>query len=208
MKQVDKKSYKFEKYSYPERWGSYFYQIKEAIRFSPNNILEIGVGDQVLGSYIKNNTDISYTSLDVAEDLHPDTTGSVTAIPFGDGSFDVVVGYEVLEHIPFEDFEKALSEISRVSKTGAIISLPHFGPSLKFSFKIPFIKEIKIAFKIPYPKKHVFNGQHYWEIGKKGFGVDMVKKSIKKYFDIIQDYVPWENQYHHFFILKKSNPKH
>ncbi len=202
--QVDKSSYKFQKYSYPERWGSYFYQIKEVLAFSPKSILEIGVGDGVLGAYIKNNTDISYKSLDVAEDLNPDATGSVVSIPFEDKSFDVVVAYEVLEHIPFGGFEKALMELGRVSRGGVVISLPHFGPPVKFSLKIPFVPEIKISFKIPFPKRHVFNGQHYWEIGTRGYGVYKIRKTLGKYFYILEDYVPWENQYHHFFILRKK----
>ena len=59
-------------------------------------------------------TDISYKSVDVAEDLQPEVVGSVTKLPFPDKSFDVVVAFEVLEHLPFEKFEVAVSEISRV----------------------------------------------------------------------------------------------
>ena len=203
--QVDKNNYKFEKYSYLERWGSYYYQIKEALKSAPKNILEIGAGDGVFGDHIKRNTTISYKSLDVAPDLNPDVVGDILSLPFPDDSFDVIVAYEVLEHIPYENFEKALSEVARVSKKHAVISLPHFGPPIKFSIKIPFLPEIKIALKLPYPKKHVFNGQHYWEIGKKGYSPRKIKKVLEKHFEVIKDYVPFENQYHHFYILEKKS---
>jgi len=86
----------------------------------------------------------------------------------------------------------------------AVISLPHFGPAVKFLFKIPFLPEIKILFKIPYPKKHVFKGEHYWEIGKYDYPLRRIKNDIKKSgFIIKNDYIVFENPLHHFFVLKK-----
>lgn len=201
--QVNKEHYNFDSYSHLDRWASYYYQLKEVLTFKPDNILEIGVGDKVFGSFIKNNTNISYTSIDIAPDLKPDTVGSVLELPFLDNSFDVVCAFEVLEHLPFEDFEKALSEITRVSKKSSVISLPHFGPPVKFLLKLPFIPEIKFSFKIPFLKNHIFNGQHYFEIGKKTYNLSVIIKKIKKYGIIKKEYVPFENQYHHFFVITK-----
>jgi len=54
--------------------------------------------------------------------------GDITRLPFSDGSFDLVICSEVLEHIP-ED-SKAVSEITRVLKPGevAVVSVPRFFP--------------------------------------------------------------------------------
>lgn len=201
--QVDKTHYNFNKYSNLERWASYYYQLKEALSDSPKNILEVGVGDKVFGSFIKNNTDIEYTSVDIAEDLSPDILGSVTNLPLGDNSFDTVCIFEVLEHLPFEDFEKAVSELLRVSNNKVLISLPHFGPPVKFLLKIPLLPEIKLTFKIPWKRKHTWNGEHYFEIGKAGFPLSLIKEKLSKKAKIVREYVPFENQYHHFFVLKK-----
>lgn len=84
-----------------------------------------------------------------------------------------------------------------------ILSLPHFGPPIKLSFKIPFLKEIKIAFKISYLVKHKTNGEHYWEIGKRGYQSSKIRKIIKRYFKIKKEFIPFENQYHHFYVLEK-----
>lgn len=52
-------------------------------------------------------------------------SGSVTAIPFGNESFDLVLCIEVLEHI--EDDQQACREIARVMKSDAslVLSLPY-----------------------------------------------------------------------------------
>ncbi|MBI2618394.1 methyltransferase domain-containing protein [Candidatus Kaiserbacteria bacterium] len=200
-KQVNKDAYEFLPYCYPDRWASYYYQLREVIKLRPSSVLEIGTGDGVFKRYLKNNTDITYTNLDIAADLSPDIVGTVEKIPLPDKSVDVVVAFEVLEHIPFERFETALSELARVARKAVVISLPHFGPPVKFSMKVPFLPEIRLAFKIPFPKKHIFNGEHYWEIGKRGFSVSHIRSVIKKYFSIEQEFIPFENQYHHFFVL-------
>lgn len=205
MQQVNKHTYDFARYAHPGRWVSYYHQIKEVLARVPGTVLEIGVGDGVLRDYLLRNTDIRYTSADIAEDLKPDIVADVSKmLPFPDGSFDIVCAFEILEHLPFEKFEHALVEIARVSRKGVIISLPHFGPPLTLSFKVPFLSEIRLAWKIPFPKMHVFNGQHYWEIGKRGFSVRRIRQTLHKHFVIVKDFIPFENQYHHFFVLEKK----
>lgn len=201
MKQVDKKEYKFSSYAFVGRFVSYYHQLSEVLKLEPKSILEVGVGDGVFKNYIKENTDVSYTNIDVADDLHPDVVGSVTKIPFEDKSFDVVCAFEVLEHLPFEQFEVALKELARVSRRAVVLSLPHFGPPVQLYIKVPFMKPLRISFKIPFSKKHKFNGQHYWEIGKKGYSSRLIKNILKKLFVLKMDFIPFENQYHHFYIL-------
>lgn len=204
MTQVDKKAYYFSTYSTVDRWVSYYYQLQFVLECLPKTILEIGVGDKVFGSYIKQNTDIKYTSLDYDQSVKPDVVADVLALPFKNNEFDLICIFEVLEHIQYNQFENALKELSRVSKKDVIISLPHFGPPIKFSFKIPFLPEIKLSYKIPFFKKHIFNGQHYWEIGKKGYSKRTIRNMLSKYFYIKKEFIPFENQYHHFYILQKK----
>lgn len=203
MQQTDKSWYNFRKYAGVDRFVSYYHQLDEALSLKPESILEVGVGDHVFGNYIEKNTDIRYESADVASDLHPTHTGSIEKLPLPDSSYDLVCAFEVLEHLPFEKLPTALKELSRVSKRYVLISIPHFGPPVKVSFKLPFLAEIKIAFKIPFAKTHVYNGQHYWELGKKDFPVSRVREELAKHFSIKKEFVPFENQYHHFFVLEK-----
>lgn len=203
MKQVDKKAYSFSSYCGLDRWASYHYQIREVLKNSPSTVLEVGTGDGILKNYLVTNTSIVYKNLDIAEDLNPDVLGSVENIPLPENSFDLVCAFEILEHLPFDKFETSLKELFRVSKKDIIISLPHFGPPVKFLFKIPFFPQMQFAFKITIPKGHIFNGQHYWEIGKHGYPASKIREILKRYFIIVDEFVPFENQYHHFFVLKK-----
>lgn len=166
-------------------------------------MLEIGVGDRVIQSFISNNTVIQYRSLDYASDLHPDIVASVTDIPLPDAFCDVVCAFEVLEHLPFDQFDLAVSEMARVAKTHFMISLPHYGPAVRCAIKVPLLPECRIAWKMPFPRTHVFNGQHYWEIGKRGYPVKTIRRILEKYGMLEEELIPHENQYHHFFILQK-----
>lgn len=200
--QVDKSQYHFEKYAFEGRFASYYWQLREVLALNPTSVLEVGVGDRVFGSFIKNNTDVAYTSLDVAEDLHPDIVGNILKLPFAGKSFDVVCAFEVLEHLPFEEFNHALAELARVARTHVVISVPHFGPMLSFSLKVPFLPQIRVALKIPFPKEHKFNGQHYWELGKRVYPTRKIRRVLKNHGEITRDFIPFNNPYHHFFIIK------
>ncbi|MFH1820681.1 MAG: methyltransferase domain-containing protein [Candidatus Nealsonbacteria bacterium] len=194
--------YSFEKYVYLSRWMDYWYQVKEILFLHPRKILEVGIGNKVVCNYLKSEG-VDVITFDVDEKLKPDVNGSVKSMPFEDSSFDVVLCAEVLEHLPFDDFEKALKELKRVSGRYVVLSLPHFGPAVKISLKIPFVKEIKLAFKVYFPIVHKFNGEHYWEIGKKGYPLSKIREILKNHFKIKKEFVPFESQYHRFYILEK-----
>ncbi|HEY4487359.1 MAG TPA: methyltransferase domain-containing protein [Candidatus Paceibacterota bacterium] len=204
MIQVTKEAgYQAGKYAKLDRFASYAYQVQTLLSTSPSTILEIGVGDGVVSSYFARHSDISYKTVDFAADLSPDIVADVRALPFENNAFDTVCAFQVLEHLPFEDFESSVGELMRVAKKYVIISLPHFSHPLKFSLKIPLFPEIKVCIRIPHPKKHVFDGQHYWEIGKRGYSANRIRSMLQKIGTIEREITPFENPAHHFFVLKK-----
>lgn len=203
MKQVNKDAYDFTRYVGTDRWASYYYQLAEIFACAPASVLEVGVGDGVVGERLRH-AGVAYTSVDIASDVHPDIVAPVTAIPVPDASHDVVCAFEILEHLPFDQFDAALRELARVSNGHVLLSLPHFGPSVRIELKVPGIPRLRAAWKVPVPKQHVFNGQHYWEIGKRGFPVRRIRRALAQHFVIRKEFVPFENQYHHFFVLTKK----
>ncbi len=192
-----------KEYNDLKRWMSYWYQIKEVLELNPKSVLVVGKGDGLVPMYLKT-WGLDVVTLDNDESLSPDIEASVLSIPLNDNSFDAVLCAEVLEHLSYSEFNKALSEIKRVAKTDAIISLPHFGPAIRFLLKIPFLPELRFILKLPYPIKHQFKGEHYWEIGKRGYPLRRIRNDIKKSgFTIKNDYIVFENPLHHFLCLKK-----
>lgn len=167
--QVDKSHYG-AKYRSKDRWLSYFYQLKLVRELSPLSLLEIGPGEGVVTDVLRKDG-VAVTTIDIAPDLNPDVVGSVIQLPFKDKEFDLALACEILEHIKFEDVPQALRELVRVSRAHVVISLPHPGQVL-FSgvFKLPFMSWRGVRLQVPFFwKTHRFNGEHYWELGKKGF---------------------------------------
>ncbi|MEK7578828.1 MAG: methyltransferase domain-containing protein [Patescibacteria group bacterium] len=197
-------NYYFSKeYNDSKRWMSYWHQVREVLDFNPKSVLIIGKGSGLVSEYLKL-VGIKTITLDIDESLNTDVVASVLKMPFSDNEFDAVLCAQVLEHLPYEDFGQALSEIKKAAKIGAVISLPHFGPAIKFLLKIPFLPELRFIFKLPYPIKHLFKGEHYWEIGKRDYPPRRIRNDIKNSgFAVKNDYIVFENPLHHFFILKK-----
>lgn len=192
-----------KEYNDSKRRMSYWYQVKEVLACKPENVLVIGKGNGLVPEYLKLDG-IKIITLDINKHLKPDVVASVLTMPLGDNTFDTVLCAQVLEHLPYGEFEKSLREIRRVTKRCAIISLPHFGPVIKFYLKIPLLPPLKFIVKLPYPRKHVFKGEHCWEIGKRGYPMRKIKKDIVNSGLIIEkDFIVFENPLHHFFVLKK-----
>lgn len=169
--QVDSSHYERASYRSQDRWDSYWHQLDLIRTVSPKTVLEVGLGEGVVADHLKRKG-IKVTTVDIAEDLQPDVVASVTDMPFKEGEFDVVLAAEILEHIRFEDVPKALSEIARVARTHAVISIPHPGYVFSFVFKLPLLPRTALLLKIPFFwQTHVFNGEHYWELGKRGYSV-------------------------------------
>ena len=114
---------------------------------------------------------------------------------------DVAASFELLEHLSCE------GEIHRVSSRYAVLSLPDSTRAYRLDIQIPKLGELEILIPLPRLKapKHVFNGEHYWEIGKAGYALRRVMGDMfKAGFRIIKTYRVFENPYHRFFVLEKT----
>jgi len=202
--QVTREHYKFGRYVRKKRWMSYHYQLDLIYKLNPKTILEIGIGNNFLKKQLCK--DFNITTLDFDKSLEPDIVGNVTNIPLKDNSFDLVVCFQVLEHLPFKYFKIALREIKRVSKKNVIISLPYaYHEFLWLSVSIAKKERINFSLTVPrFYESHEFNGEHYWEIGKKGYPLKHIKGILKKFFIIKKTINPFENKGHVFFILEKT----
>jgi SAM-dependent methyltransferase len=192
---------------HPLRIESVTEQLRQICYSGYTNILEIGIGVGFLRHCFKLFPQVSHTTIDIAEDLHPDFVGSVTRMPFGDKQFDVTVCAQVLEHLPFTEFLPALNEIRRVTRHRVIMSLPdarrHFGIGLCLARLGWFHHEWNPARRRLARQTLRFEGEHYWEIGYKGtLGRDVVGRIRQAGFKMERQYRLFRHPWHCFFILR------
>jgi len=131
---------------------------------------------------------------------------------FFEENFDLVLCCQVLEHLPYSDFSIALRNLYSITKKYLIITLAYtskgtFKPYFKINI-FPFFKPMAcIKIFNFFPKEHIFNGQHYWEIGKKGYKLKRILKDIRKNgFRLIKSYPIFENPYHYVIVCEKEGP--
>ena len=204
--QVEPDHYFSRTYDSKGRFCSYWHQINEILSLTPESVLEVGIGNDFVSTYLKQRK-INIISLDIDERLNPDCVGSALDIPFSNDSFEVVACFEVLEHLPFKDFPKALSELYRVSSSYVILSLPDLSRVYRLDIQLPKIGELKRLIPLPRlkPLKREFNGEHYWNIGTAGYPLRKIVSEIRHAgFKVEKNYRVFENYRHRFFVLRKA----
>ena len=131
-------NYSYATYMSDARWSSYFRQIDEVknaeLDIKDNlRVLIIGVGDGLIPALISSFCHCTVTTFDYDEALSPDITGDVSELSaYVKECFDVILCCQVLEHIPYVEFEKALAQIEMCLDEGGkcILSLPDSGCDL------------------------------------------------------------------------------
>jgi predicted SAM-dependent methyltransferase len=193
-------------YDSKERFCSYWHQIDEIFKVKPKRFLEVGIGNGFVSKYLKERG-INVITLDVIYELVPDICGSVIELPFRKNAFDAVSCYEVLEHLPYNEFINVLKELSRITQKNIILSIPDATTVYRLNIEIPKLKPIKklIYHPMPRSKRHEYDNEHYWEIGKKGYSLKKIKSEIYALgLNILKTYRIFEYYYHRIFILEKN----
>ena len=177
-------------------------------------VLVVGPG-QGLDSLVLKWRGYEITTLDIDEFFNPDYIGSVHDLSmFEDEQFDAVIASHVLEHLAEPYLDSALGEIARVGRY-ALIYLPVHGRHIQIRF-LPGFKDIDLSIILDifdYFKKpdgitpSYMSGQHFWEIGMRGFRVKDMKRRMSQFFSIISAYRnrDWLPSYNFILKSKKHN---
>lgn len=207
--QVKEGHYAKRSYNSLERFISYHYQIDSVLRAKEiESVIEIGAGNGIVAGYLSD-IGIHVTTCDFDQRVKPDIVADIRNIPVPDKSYDAVLAFQVLEHIPFEDFVNALPELARISKKYVIISLPYRSSYFELILKFPGIRtlfkrnffDLSLRFPIAF-KGFDTSGQHHWEIDRKKFSLGKVRKALEQRFSIKEEFSPLLNKFHYFFILE------
>jgi SAM-dependent methyltransferase len=95
-------------------------------RFEGSTILDAGCGENGIGAFLPR-ADITGVDILPPEQIEPSLKyerGSIVQLPFEDGSFDVAVSVDVLEHLPADMRTDAVRELVRVARNAVIIAFP------------------------------------------------------------------------------------
>jgi len=203
-KQVEAEHYRFDHYMKLPRWDSLWHQLNVVHSLNAESVLEIGPGPgyfKILGECLG----IPVETVDLDPDLKPDYVASVTTLPLAENTFDLVCAFQVLEHLPFDIALIALNEMARVARNYVVISLPDSRRTWRYSLHLPTLGERNVLFRRPQLSApvHRFDGQHYWEINKRGYELKKVIASFLSFntLHLERTFRPYENPYHRFFIF-------
>lgn len=195
----------------PQRFFSFAHQIGTIIRLRPKSVLEVGVGTGIVADALRR-MGVTVKCLDIEPSLNPDILGSVLDIPVADDTFDVACCCQVLEHLPFDDFPKALQELARVSTRGVVLSLPDQDRRVEFTLALPKLGRRTFELSLGRLRPHELPAArraemgHHWEIGFKGFPLRRVRAHIGRAgLRIERSWRVPEWPWHHFFLLRSGS---
>lgn len=184
------------------RMVSHWQQANEIARVLPRggDVLEVGVGSGHT-SWLLSKWGYDVTTVDLDPCLEPTVVGDVTLLPFGAGCFDLVLAAQILEHIPFADFPRAVSELRRVARKYVIITVPAPLVGISLLVNVPGPEPVGFHLGFPYWLTHRSRGEHYWELGKRGYSKRRVRQAISgQGLKIVRELRPPLSLFSYFFV--------
>jgi 2-polyprenyl-3-methyl-5-hydroxy-6-metoxy-1,4-benzoquinol methylase len=201
--QVAPEHYDFERYDDAERWMSYWHQIRRVLAVRPKTVLEVGPGSGVFRSYLRA-AGVEVKTLDIDRtrevDFVADITKLDTALPSG-LTFDAVCAFQVLEHLPFGEFETALANLARRASSDVFVSLPYRGLRVRFAFWWGD-HHVTFGHKFMLPWRHRPIPEHHWELGYP-ITAGKITRLIRKQLDVVSRGFIRENPYHYMWHLRR-----
>ena len=179
-------------------------QVHDIHSLAPRDVLEIGIGNGFTSSFLRM-SGYDVTTADINGDLQPDYVAPLGDLPslLKGRQFDLVVCCEVLEHMPWSEFEKSIATMRQLSDR-LYLTLPNYAKFFGFSgfLDIPRIRRLmNVGAYLPIPRK--ISPEHFWEIGtSRETSARAIKKILRRHYPKVRDYSYRLNRYHHAFVCE------
>lgn len=205
---LNKEIYFSDNYFSLAQFMSYYEQICMVRNLDKKDILEIGIGNGIVSDFLRK-AGMNVTTFDINPNLNPDVVGSVLNLIeiFESRKFDLILCAEVLEHMPFECFERAIENISGATNQYAILTLPRCEKiilNVQLDIKMAKMPPIGKGLFLSMPSSEI-SPSHHWELDSgKETKLNRVNSILKKYFKILDFGRIRFTAYQRYFILKKT----
>jgi hypothetical protein len=192
-------------FSYRQLW-SFAEQIHHIRQFYPENLLEIGLGNGFVSEFFRK-MGVNVKTSDINPNLIPDIVAPLQDLSefVKPDEFDLISCCEVLEHIPFEEFETSIKMFSSLSDR-LFLTLPVHGRYIGFGglVQLPkFRRWLGVWLRLPI-KPPPLADMHFWEIG---YSSQTSKREIIKLLSLYYSQVEFglfkANPYHYYFKCRK-----
>lgn len=192
----------------PEHLHSMSFQIQQLRRFRPRRVLEIGIGNGFVSTFLRQ-AGIEVVTADINPALKPDICAPLDALPrrLAGQRFDLVSCCEVLEHMPFEQFGPNL-DVLRQLADNAFISLPGHFPWLGFSGRLGIHNRfVNVHLGLRIPCRRRLTDGHYWEIASQwATRRSALVAQMRARFARVDSGVFPMHRYHYFFRCIGNGP--
>ncbi|MFB3882368.1 MAG: class I SAM-dependent methyltransferase [Armatimonadota bacterium] len=206
--------YGFLNYVSRKRMLTFWYQLAEIMQLDVNSVLEIGLGPRVVTGVLKElGKQVKTADIDPA--LNPDYLVPVqrltSVIP--PDSFDLLLCARVLHHVPLDELDTALEEMSKVSRRYVLLTVPvdelrfYLGasatarPQRWLSFRVPLSLK-RLALRAM--RRDASRYAQTWKLGCcPGSTLQAFEDRLSKLFTIEKSYAMPEVRNHRLFLLSK-----
>ena len=202
-----------EEYITPARLLSLFEQMNLLTSIEDvSSLLEIGVGSGAF-QFLARRLGKEVRTLDHNERLEPDFVGSLLdPLPLEDDQFDLVVAFEVFEHLPLSHLSGVLVELSRVARKYILFSVPDRNWYFRISigtnyFRLNKLLSCRRLLKVwnTVDELHPGKDLHYWHIGDRGVSRKSIVTICQDSGLIVEEaFRSVHNPSHHFFLLRSE----
>lgn len=181
------------------QWMLYYYQQK--IMYNridlAETVAEIGVGTRFTYNYLKTKG-IKIQSIDIDAQKKPDVVLNIVECNPADLKFDVVLAFNIFEHIPYKEFLEVIRKLHTAGVRKIFIGLPR-NKKIIFELYLRLGRFWKYNIMITIKKKKITAKNHHWELDYKIYDDSKIIEDIHRIGFKLTDQINFKTNTYFYF---------